>query len=303
MKIEIKLLQKEIQSNYIKAICHITKCFIVNNNSSHLINDTVTVLINSHHKRLLLHTGLTMQTFNALNKSTYLLDQFLPPVPPLQQLSQNRARERRENNAAMQDTDDGSLFASQPTQHQRQTQPSITKFDDIFKDLAPFCWAMETVFLTSWSQYIEQAKKNKMLLKLQKLANEHLSTTATEVAQMGIKNKISVDWTHLNKLIKKDAQSETKQLKQEMQSLRDIISSLKLDLQKSSKMGCSGASEQKENRDHSSKSSAQHNKRGRKQKEGHHGSSANNTTKDKSRGKSSTSNNKSGRKAKSSNKG
>eukprot|EP00957_Ditylum_brightwellii_P137690 10496866-Ditylum_brightwellii.AAC.1 len=125
---------------------------------------------------------------------------------------------------------------------------------------------MEAVFATSWSQYIEQAKKNETALKLQKLANEHLSTTATEAAQVEIKNKISVDQTHLNELIKKQAQLETKQLKQEMQSLRDTISSLKLDLQKSSKRGPSGTSELKENGDRSSKSSAQHNKKGGKQK-------------------------------------
>eukprot|EP00957_Ditylum_brightwellii_P151434 11532459-Ditylum_brightwellii.AAC.1 len=86
MKIEIKLLQKGIQSNYIKSIRHITKCFIVNNDSSRLVDDTITVLINSHHERLLVHTGLTKQTFNALYKSTYLLDQFPPPVPPLQKI-------------------------------------------------------------------------------------------------------------------------------------------------------------------------------------------------------------------------
>eukprot|EP00957_Ditylum_brightwellii_P179299 13659707-Ditylum_brightwellii.AAC.1 len=64
---------------------------------------------------------------------------------------------------------------------------------------------MEAVFSTSWSQYIEQAKKNETALKLQKLATEHLSTTTTEAAQMEIENKISVDWTHLNELIKKQA--------------------------------------------------------------------------------------------------
>eukprot|EP00957_Ditylum_brightwellii_P115410 8802220-Ditylum_brightwellii.AAC.1 len=88
-----------------------------------------------------------------------------------------------------------------------------------------------------------------------------------------------------------------------MQSLRDTISSLKLDFQKSSKRGCFGASEQKENRDCSSKSCAQHSKKGGKPKRGHHGTSANNTAKEKGKGKSSNSNNKSGGKAKSSNKG
>eukprot|EP00957_Ditylum_brightwellii_P033959 2572264-Ditylum_brightwellii.AAC.1 len=133
----IKLLQKEIHSNYIKAIHHITECFIVNNDFSHLVDDTVAVLIGSHHEHRLLHTGLTKQTFNTLYKSTYLLDQFPPPVPPLQQISWNRARKRRENNVVMQDTKDVSLFAPQPSQHQCQTQPSITKFDDIFSNLAP----------------------------------------------------------------------------------------------------------------------------------------------------------------------
>eukprot|EP00957_Ditylum_brightwellii_P079135 6018373-Ditylum_brightwellii.AAC.1 len=149
MKIEIKLLQKEIQSNYIKAICHITECFIVNNDSSHLVDDTVVVLINSHHECLLLHTCLTKQTFNALYKSTFLLDQFPPPVPPLQHFLRNRARERRENSVAIQDASDGSLFVSQPSQHQCWTQPSITEFDDIFSNLAPLCRAMEAVFTTS----------------------------------------------------------------------------------------------------------------------------------------------------------
>eukprot|EP00957_Ditylum_brightwellii_P035355 2681512-Ditylum_brightwellii.AAC.1 len=143
MKVEMRHLQKEIQSNYIKAICHITECFIVNNDSSHLIDDTVVVVINSHHEHLLLHTVLIKQTFNALYKVTYLLDQFPPPVPSLQQISQDRARERRENNVTMQDANDGSLFAPQPTQHQRQTQPSTTKFDDIFSNLAPLYRAME----------------------------------------------------------------------------------------------------------------------------------------------------------------
>eukprot|EP00957_Ditylum_brightwellii_P150635 11469249-Ditylum_brightwellii.AAC.1 len=118
MMIKAKLLLKEIQSNYIKAICHITKCFIVNNSSSHLVDDAVMVLINSYHESLLVHTGLTKQTFNALYKSKYLLDQFSPPFPPLQQFSWNRVRERRENNAATQDTKNGCLFASQPLQHQ-----------------------------------------------------------------------------------------------------------------------------------------------------------------------------------------
>eukprot|EP00957_Ditylum_brightwellii_P211936 15366783-Ditylum_brightwellii.AAC.1 len=304
MKIEIKLLQKEIQSNYIKAICHITKCFIVNNNSSHLVDNTVAVLIDSHREHLFVHTDLTKQTFNALYKSTYLLDQFPPPVPPLQQISRDRARERRENNVAMQDAKDGSFFASQPSQHQCWTQPSITKFDDIFINLAPLCRAMEAVFTTSWSQYIKQAKKNETALKLQKLTTEHLSTTATEATQMEIENEISVNQTHLNELIKKQAQSETKLLKKEMQSLRDTITALKLDLQpKSPQRGRSGASEQKENRDLSSKSSAQHSKKGGKKKRGHQGASANNATKDKGKGERSTFNSKSGGKAKSSNKG
>eukprot|EP00957_Ditylum_brightwellii_P041873 3171540-Ditylum_brightwellii.AAC.1 len=105
----------------------------------------------------------------------------------------------------MQDANDGSLFASQPSQHQCWTQPSITKFDDIFSNLAPLCRAMEAIFTTPWSQYIEQAKENETALKLQKLATEHLSTTAIEAAQMEIENEISVNRTHLNELIKKQA--------------------------------------------------------------------------------------------------
>eukprot|EP00957_Ditylum_brightwellii_P115722 8827715-Ditylum_brightwellii.AAC.1 len=62
---------------------------------------------------------------------------------------------------------------------------------------------MEAVFTTSWSQYIKQVKKNETVLKLQKLVTEHLSTTATEAAQMEIENKISVNQTHFNELIKK----------------------------------------------------------------------------------------------------
>eukprot|EP00957_Ditylum_brightwellii_P134871 10282771-Ditylum_brightwellii.AAC.1 len=65
MKIKIKLLQKKIQSNYIKAIHYITECFIVNNSSSHLVHDTVAVLIDNHHERIIVHTGLTKQAFNA----------------------------------------------------------------------------------------------------------------------------------------------------------------------------------------------------------------------------------------------
>eukprot|EP00957_Ditylum_brightwellii_P047000 3568728-Ditylum_brightwellii.AAC.1 len=62
---------------------------------------------------------------------------------------------------------------------------------------------MEAVFTTSWSQYMEQAKKNETALKLQKLATEHLATATTEAAQMEIQNEICVNQTHLNKLIKK----------------------------------------------------------------------------------------------------
>eukprot|EP00957_Ditylum_brightwellii_P047291 3592849-Ditylum_brightwellii.AAC.1 len=88
-----------------------------------------------------------------------------------------------------------------------------------------------------------------------------------------------------------------------MQSLRDTITALKLDLQqKSLQRGCSGASEQHKNGDHSSKLSAQHIKKGGKKKKGHQSASANDTTKDKGKGKRSTSNNKSGGNTKSSNK-
>eukprot|EP00957_Ditylum_brightwellii_P079136 6018373-Ditylum_brightwellii.AAC.2 len=74
---------------------------------------------------------------------------------------------------------------------------------------------------------------------------------------MEIENEISVNQTHLNEVIKKQAQSETKLFKKEMQSLRDTITTLKPDLQqKSLQRDCSGALEQKENGDHSSKSSA-----------------------------------------------
>ena len=66
---------------------------------------------------------------------------------------------------------------------------------------------MEAIFTTSWSQCIKQAKKNETLLKLQKLAIKNLATTVTEVAQMEIENEISVDRTHPNELIKKQAQS------------------------------------------------------------------------------------------------
>eukprot|EP00957_Ditylum_brightwellii_P096214 7329118-Ditylum_brightwellii.AAC.1 len=105
MKIKIKCMEKGIQSNYIKAIRSITKCFILNTNSSHQIDDNVAVL-------------MTKNTFNTVYKTTYLLEYFPPHAPSLQKMSRTCKRQASEVNVAMDDVNDGSLFALHPLQYQ-----------------------------------------------------------------------------------------------------------------------------------------------------------------------------------------
>eukprot|EP00957_Ditylum_brightwellii_P108260 8259257-Ditylum_brightwellii.AAC.1 len=88
--------------------------------------------------------------------------------------------------------------------------------------------AIESIFVTSWSEYLKQSKRNATNLCLHKLTTNFLTSSSTEAAQMEINIETSVDHQYLSNLIKEATTKEKKSFKKELASLRDQIKALKV---------------------------------------------------------------------------
>ena len=85
----------------------------------------------------------------------------------------------------------------------------------------------ESLFVDAWQTYLSQARQNQANLELRKLERAFFTQAATETTQMELDGELAADRPHLQALIKKQTQEETKALQRELQSLRSQVSSLK----------------------------------------------------------------------------
>jgi hypothetical protein len=86
---------------------------------------------------------------------------------------------------------------------------------------------IESVFIAPWTQYLDQVKKNEIVLELKKLSTDHFTEQSTTAAAMRIDDEPAADRQLLMELIKKETKAETKTLQNEIKQLCDTIKTLR----------------------------------------------------------------------------
>ena len=86
---------------------------------------------------------------------------------------------------------------------------------------------MGAIFFEAWELYTKKVTDNLITQHQQKYITEKLATAATKEAQMDIDLKTTYYRYHIQDLIKKETLEKTKNILQELYSLKDSINTMK----------------------------------------------------------------------------
>jgi hypothetical protein len=81
----------------------------------------------------------------------------------------------------------------------------------------------QSLFVDSWTAYLNQSKMNATNLQLKKLYVDTFTTKATEATAMELDAELPKDRGQLNELIRKSTAEATDKLKKELQAIKDAI--------------------------------------------------------------------------------
>lgn len=208
IEIEASTFLLEIQTNFVEAVKHISKAFLVLESplkNTHDVDTTVNHLMTSHGLTLLKYTSMTMPEFRTLYNTLHDAPSML--------------NEPTHERTAM-------VIINPYTQSQSQGAP-LTQSDDR-PSTQPIKRAMEAVFVTAFSQYSDQVKKNQISLQLQAYATEVFTDASTKAASDLLDKEPSADQETLHQLISKATAAAVADLTTQVKSLTDRLHGMKI---------------------------------------------------------------------------
>ena len=104
---------------------------------------------------------------------------------------------------------------------------NVPTFEMEYHDFAPLKRTMKAIFVEAWYCYTKKVTDNLITQHQQKYITEKLATAATKEAQMDIDFKTTYYRYHIQDLIKKETLEKTKNILQELYSLKDSINTMK----------------------------------------------------------------------------
>ena len=212
LKIEMAFYTSELKDHLTTVLHTATAALLIaNGNATVNAHRAVANLISAHHTALFKHVCMSAEEF----KLAYMKIHALPSFPVL-------------NDATAPpppSTNTQSQFFTQPSIPAPAPPPVVAATDTPQLDMIyrTIC----CIFIDPFDSYLEQHRANTIELALRKLAEEDLTVAATATAQLDVEQEASVSRTLLNELIGKETKKNTVKLSTEIDSLKQMIRSLK----------------------------------------------------------------------------
>ena len=209
LKIEIKFYTAELKE-HLATVLHTTTAamLIANGNANVNAHRAVAHLISAHHAELFKHVTTNAEEY----KQVYTKKHALTSFPSVNALA---------TTTLTPDTNSASRFFTQPS----QTAPLVTL--DNIPQLDLIARTICCIFIDPFDQYLAQHRANAVELALKKLVEEDLTVSATADAQMEVEEEDSASRVLLNELVQKETRKNTTKLSSEIESLKQMIKSLK----------------------------------------------------------------------------
>ena len=199
-KIEQQTMINMVIKHYCKSIHSTVKLFLqAQGCPTTQAHSVVSTLLELYSNVLLEHVTILLQDLHAAYKATFTLDTF--PIIETPQV------------AVDSDSED----------------PPLTNAQVYARENAEIKRAIESVFCTSWSTYLQQVKDNQLNLSLTKSAEQLLKTEATENTTMEIDEEPSVEPEKLKDLIRKEASTLATKIAQKEINKQLILHGIKND--------------------------------------------------------------------------
>ena len=206
LKIEATFYTAELKAHLTTVIYTATAAMLIANGNANVdAHRAVANLISAHHAVLFKHVLTNTAEFKRL----YIKTHALPSFPSV--------------NAANTPPPNANNNQSQYFSQSQQAAPivpaeNIPQLDLIYRTIC-------CLFISPFDNYLAQHRANQIELDLKKLVEEELTVAAT--AQLEVEEEDSVSRVLLNELIQKETKKNTIKLSSEIESLKQMIKSLK----------------------------------------------------------------------------
>jgi hypothetical protein len=186
LRIEVSSIEDEIRDHLLKAIRLIAQSYMIANKENGNVDFKVYTLMEFYLPTLLSNCPMRMTTFVDQYKRIHGLEVFPPPAPH------------------------GTRIMDQQQ-------------DIIPEDIIRLKTTIESVFITTWTNYKSQQDLNTVALELKKLSAGYFTDRETSTAVAVVDLEPAADKPELQALIRKETHAETKTIRQELQSLKQQL--------------------------------------------------------------------------------
>lgn len=227
-KIETTVLKKQIAVDLATSLRLSTKAFLIAAGiEEHNLDTTMITILARHHRALLKHSFASPAEFSEVYKEVAAIATLPLPIA--------LARTAADTNAPAQATGTAtSHYFSQarsqaPEPPAPPTQPPLNATERAIDNILPRIFRhLESIFVAPWDIYLDTKKKHEIDLTLKRLETAHFTEEATEAATMDVDEEPAADMQQLQELVRKQAEIQTKALKQQVSLLEKKMQSLKV---------------------------------------------------------------------------
>ena len=232
-KIEKKVLLSQLRTDLATSLRVATRALLLTLDADADEDRIVSNILDNFSTTFLAFLDITKDDFAALYKTTHTIDVF--PNPYVAQVHRHNPPNTQDTNLSQQTTQtvdtvdhSDSLFvgeireAAASRANRRGTNVTVgpTPFYGQIKSIKR---SLESLFVTTWSIYQDQAKRNATTIALRQLAADHFDTKATEDAAMEIDTEPPANRTLLSELIQQEVSKRTNKLNSEIGRLKSQL--------------------------------------------------------------------------------
>ena len=208
LKIEATFYTAELKAHLTTVIYTATAAMLIANGNANVdAHRAVANLISAHHAVLFKHVLTNTAEFKRL----YIKTHALPSFPSVN--AANTSPQNANNNQS-------HYFSQSQEAAPIVNAENIPQLDLIYRTIC-------CLFISPFDNYLAQHRANQIELYLKKLVEEELTVAATATAQLEVEEEDSVSRVLLNELIQKETKKNTIKLPSEIESLKQMIKSLK----------------------------------------------------------------------------
>ena len=265
-KLEIIAITNEIQRHLAKSIRLITNAYLLVNKDNTNVDTKVYQLAQIYLDNMSTHTPMTLATFVKVYKSVHTIETFPPRAATTTTASTRTtttasntttATSNRQSTPAPTVSPFFTPGAGSRTERNERSDNTTTtatsqeKDDDdddeimASQDLTVIKTVIEDVFVSSWTQFVEQQTQNELTIQLKKLSSTYFTTRSTSESVAVVDAEPAADKKELKALIRLETIAENKNLTKLLETMQKELDKLKSNSKNSTTRGQGGASNNK----------------------------------------------------------